>query len=106
MDDTVTTRSGAKLQSQSCVPREAPEYEIRGAHESVLKGNMDVLQWTTLSVFMLSLSTVMLAVARDVPYLLLHAGDIEDLDDGVLRVMGSGVDLFEQVHPPLLCMPT
>jgi hypothetical protein len=78
------------------------EFEISGTYETVLKNNMDQLQWTTLSMLLLSLSTALLAVAQE-----FHEGlakfhpSVATLTDGTVEEwLAFGVDFSEQVRLP------
>jgi hypothetical protein len=74
------------------------EFEIVGTYETVLKNNMDQLQWTTLSMLLLSLSTALLGVAQEVPaQLTFHPSVLAIADGSVQDWLAFGVDLSEQV---------
>lgn len=76
-----------------------PEFEITGHYEAVLKSNMEQLQWTALSMLLLSLSTCLLAVAQDLPVRWLSDPAHFQLSESACQdLVAFGVDLSEQVR--------
>jgi hypothetical protein len=92
VDDRDSQKENIKSDSQRA------EFEIVGTYETVLKNNMDQLQWTTLSMLLLSLSTALLGVAQEVPaQLTVHPSVLAIADGSVQDWLAFGVDLSEQV---------
>lgn len=79
------------------------EYEIRGVFETILQNNMEQLQWTALSVLLLSFSTGLLATAHELPHFVStvvsgsHGADLEEFKELVPEACAVSADLIEQV---------
>jgi hypothetical protein len=77
-----------------------PEYKIEGPFETVLKNNMEQLQWTSLSVALLSASTALLAIAQDVPAHIMGSKEhLLTAQEALPNMIAFGVDMSEQVRP-------
>lgn len=97
---------GISVKDAAGVAREAPaeeEFEIRGVHETVLKNNMEQLQWTALSVLLLALSTALLATAQDLPanvVLESASGELAEMQETLPEALSVTADFWEQVCRP------
>jgi hypothetical protein len=80
---------------------EEPEFAIEGVFETVLKNNMEQLQWTSLSVALLAASTALLAIAQDIPQRVLGSSEqLVTVREALPIFMAFGVDMSEQVREP------
>jgi hypothetical protein len=75
----------------------APEYEIKGEDEQVLKDNMEQLNVSAGCMLVLCISTCLLAEATEVPAVMLHLGSKEDLLEHGPALLNLCVDFSEQV---------
>jgi hypothetical protein len=106
VDEVDLSSNGAE---QALKEAERPEFEIQGVFETVLKNNMEQLQWTSLSVMLLSLSTSLLAVAQDIPaHIVASKHHLTVAGESLPDVVAFSVDLSEQVHfsYPFACHST
>ena len=61
---------------------------------------MEQLQWTSLSVSLLSMSTALLAIAQDTPaHIWASSEQFTVARDALPDLMAFGVDMSEQVRP-------
>lgn len=74
-----------------------PEFEIVGDFERTLVTNMKQLQTTSICVTVLSVSTVLLAIAHGVPQDVIAAPSLGAAEANLPAALGFGVDVSEQV---------
>lgn len=96
VDEASTSTAPATATPPATTPRASA---ITGDLETVLKNNLEQLQWTSLSVSLLAASTALLGVAQDVPALLVSSHmHLEVARDALPELTGFGVDMSEQVQ--------